>query len=134
MNKHKRRANGTKGFNKKLSLWTCRRIQSFIYYKALVKGIYVVYVNPRGTSRTSPIGGKLAFINYKRVKLSNGYVVTRDLVASWNLALRGLKLLTRDVGPRGSMEAPKAPDQMQPQEGMKGKPVQVLKISIVPKI
>ncbi len=50
----------------------------------------MVYVNPRGTSKTSSIGGKLVFVNYKWVKLPNGYVVTRDIVASWSLALKGL--------------------------------------------
>ena len=134
LNMLKSRANGSKRFNKKLSLWTYRRIQSFIYYKALIEGLDVVYVNPRETSRTSPISGKLAFINYRWVKLPNGHVVTRDIVASWNLALRGLKSLTRDVGLRGFVEAPKAPNQMQTQEGMKGKPIQVSKILIISKI
>jgi hypothetical protein len=31
--------------------------------------------------------------------------------------------ITRDVGLRGSMAALKAPDQMQLQEGMRGKPI-----------
>ncbi len=123
LSKLKGRANGSREFNKKLTLWAYRRIQSYIYYKALIEGIPVVYVNPKGTSRTSPIGDKLVFINYRWVKLPNGHVITRDLVASWNLALRGLNYITRDVGLRGSVEAPKAPDQMQTQEGMKGKPV-----------
>ncbi len=134
LNKLRSKASNSRKFNKKLALWTYSRIQSYIHYKALIEGLNIVYVNPRGTSRTSPLGGKLIFINYRWVKLSNGYIITRDLIASWNLALRGLKLLTRDVGPRGSMAAPKAPDQMQPQEGMKGKPVQVSIISKIPKI
>ncbi len=119
------RANGSRRFNKKLTLWTYRRIQAYIRYKALIEGLNVVYVDPRGTSRTSPLGGKLVSINYRWVKLSNGYIVTRDIIASWNLALRGYKLLTRDVGSRGFVETPKAPDQMQPQEGMREKPVLV---------
>ncbi len=106
LSKLKGRANGSREFNKKLTLWAYRRIQSYIYYKALIEG-----------------GDKLVFINYRWVKLPNGHVITRDLVASWNLALRGLNYITRDVGLRGSVEAPKAPDQMQTQEGMKGKPV-----------
>ena len=134
LNKLRNRINGSKRFNKKLSLWTYRRIQSCIHYKALIKGLNVVYVDPKGTSKTSPLGGKLIFINYRWVKLPNGHVITRDLVASWNLALRGLSLLTRDVGPCGSMAAPKAPNQMQTQEGTKGKPVQVSIITKIPKI
>ena len=78
-----------KNLNKKLSLRTYRRIQSYIYYKALIEGLQVKYVNPKGTSKASPIDGILVFINYYRwVKLPNDIVVTRDIVASWNLALR----------------------------------------------
>ncbi len=98
LNKLRNRANRGREFNKKLSLWTYRRIQSYIHYKALIEGLPVIYINPRGTSRTSPIGGKLTSINYRWVKLPNGHIVTRDIIASWNLALRGLNLLTRDVG------------------------------------
>jgi len=123
LDKLRNRVNGSKKYNKRLSLWTYHRIQSYIYYKALIEGLPVIYVNPKGTSRTSPLGGKLVFINYKWVKLPNGHVVTRDIVASWNLALRGLSLLTRDVGSRGFVDSPKAPNQMQTQEGMRGKPV-----------
>ncbi len=121
LNKLKNRINGSKRFNKKLSLWTYRRIQSYMHYKALIEGLPVVYADPRNTSKTSPIGGELEFINYRWVKLPNGVITTRDIIASWNLALRGLKLLTRDVGHRGSIDAPKAPNQMQTQEGMRGK-------------
>ena len=35
--------------------------------------------------------------------------------------------ITQDVGSRGFVETLNAPDQMQKQEGMKGKPVQVSK-------
>jgi len=118
LNKLRNRANGLRKFNKKLSLWAYHRIQSYIYYKALVEGLPTAFVNPRGSSKTPPIGGKLTFINYKWAKLPNGHIVTRDIVASWNLALKGLNYLTRDVGSRGSVETPKAPDQMQTQEGM----------------
>ncbi len=131
LNKLRNKANGSRRFNKKLSLRTYRRIQFFMHYKALMEGLNVVYVNPRGTSRTSPLGGKLTFIKYRWVKLSYGYIVTRDILASWNLALRGLIFLTRNEGSVVQWKPRKPPDQMQPQEGMKGKPVQV---SIVPKI
>jgi len=134
LNKLRNRANGSRKFNKKLSLWVYHRIQYCIYYKALVEGLPIAFVNPRGSSKTPPIGGKLTFINYKWAKLPNGHIVTRDIIASWNLALRCLKSLTRDVGLRDLMVALKAPDQMQTQEGMKGKPMQVLVVSKMPKI
>jgi len=133
LNKLRIRANGSRRYNKRLSLWTYRRIQTYIYYKALVEGIPVIHADPRNTSKKPPIGRKLTFINYRWAKLPNGHIVTRDIVASWNLALKGLKFLTRDVESRGFVETPKAPNQMQTQEGMKGKPVQVSKISIITK-
>ena len=88
----KGKTNGSSRFNWKMQLWTYRRIQSYIHYKALLEGIPVVYVNPRGTSKTSPVGGKLVFINYRWVKLPNGIITTRDIVASWNLTLRYLRM------------------------------------------
>jgi len=73
-----------------LQLWCYRRVQSYIEYKALVEGIKVVYVDPRGTSKESPNGRPLVFINYRFVKLGNA-ITSRDVIASWNLALRYLK-------------------------------------------
>ena len=110
LDKLRTRSNGSRRFNRKLSLWAYRRIQSYTAYKAFIEGLNVVHVDPRNTSRTSPVGGKLEFINYRWVRLPSGTITTRDLVASWNLALRGLNLLARDVGPRGPVEAPKAPN------------------------
>ena len=130
--KLKNRVNGSKGFNRKLSLWSYRRIQSYIHYKALIEGTPVAYVSAKGSSRESPIGGKLVFINYRWAKLPNGHVVTRDIVASWNIALRGFRLLTQDVGSRGFVEALKAPNQMQTQEGMKENKNEGMKIVIRP--
>jgi len=71
-------------------LWCYRRVQAYTEYKALLKGVRVVYVDPRGTSKESPNGKPLVFINYRFAKLG-GTITTRDVVASWNLALRGLK-------------------------------------------
>jgi len=133
LNKLRARVNGSRKFNRKLGLWVHYRVQSYIYYKALLEGLKVVYVNPRGTSKASPTGGKIVFINYRWVKLPNGHVVTRDIVALWNIALKGLNISTRNVGSRGLMDSPKAPDQMQTQEGMKGKLIQVPKITKIPK-
>ena len=72
-----------------LQLWCYRRVQSFVEYKALAEGIKVLYVDPRGTSKTSPNGKLLKFISYRFVELGDA-ITTRDVVASWNLALRGL--------------------------------------------
>jgi len=124
LNRLRSKASGSKKFNKKLALWTYRRMQAYIHYKALIEGLMVTYVNPKGTSKASPIGDRLVFINYRWVKLPNGVITTRDIVASWNLALKGLKL-ARDVGSRGLVETPNTPDGDEAPNPMKGKPVQV---------
>jgi len=76
------------------SLWCYKRIQMFTEYKAMVYGIKTVYVNPAKTSRRSPNGKKLRFINYRYAILGN-VITSRDVIASWNIALRGLKKLKR---------------------------------------
>ena len=112
LEKLKERANGGKLFWE-LQLWCYRRIQSYIHYKAVAEGIKVVYVDPRGTSKTSPNGKPLKFINYRFAKLGDT-VTTRDVVASWNLALRGLKQMRGSRvtwspdSPRGEAMTPRA--------------------------
>jgi putative transposase len=81
------------------SLWCYKRIQMFTEYKAAFHGIKTVYVNPSKTSRKSPNGKKLKFINYRYVELGS-IVTSRDVIASWNIALRGLKKLKRMRGSR----------------------------------
>jgi putative transposase len=79
------------------SLWCYKRIQMFTEYKAVFHGIKTVYVNPFKTSRRSPNGEKLKFINYRFVELRD-VVTSRDVIASWNIALRGLKKLKQMRG------------------------------------
>jgi putative transposase len=98
------------------SLWCYRRVQMFTEYKAMVYGIKTVYVNPFKTSRKSPNGKKLRFINYRFVELG-GVVTSRDVIASWNIALRGLKKLKRMRGSR-VMLSPDSPAD----EGMRTRP------------
>ena len=131
LNKLRSRANSSRKYNRKLSLWTYRRIQTYTHYKALIDGLPIVFVSPKNTSKTSPLGDELVFINYKWVKLPNGHIVTRDMVASWNLALRGLNLLTRDVGLPGFVEALKALDGDETPNPMRGKPVHYLLVTMV---
>ena len=82
------------GGGKRLSwmkpLWCYQRIQEYTEYKALLEGIKTIYVNPAKTSKKSPNNRKIKFINYRFVELGDT-VTSRDVVASWNLALRGLK-------------------------------------------
>jgi len=69
----------------------------FIEYKAAFHGIKTVYMNSSKTSRRSPNGEKLKFINYRFVELG-GVVTSRDVIASWNIALRGLEKLKQMRG------------------------------------
>jgi transposase len=75
-----------------VQLWCYRRVQEFAKYKALVKGLKTIPVSPRNTSRKSPNGKTLKFLDYKVVELG-GVVTSRDAIASWNIALRGLEKL-----------------------------------------
>jgi len=54
-------------FSWEMQMWCYRRIQSYIEYKALIEGLKVTYVDPRGTSKISPNGKQLRFINYRFV-------------------------------------------------------------------
>jgi putative transposase len=98
------------------SLWCYKRTQMFTEYKAAFHGIKTVYVNPFKTSRKSPNGKKLRFINYRFVELG-GVVTSRDVVASWNIALRGLRKLKRMRGSRVKL-SPDSPAD----EGMRARP------------
>jgi putative transposase len=71
-------------------LWCYQRIQEYTEYKALIEGIKTIYVDPARTSRKPPNGKKIKFINYRFLQLGDT-VTSRDVVASWNLALKGLK-------------------------------------------
>ena len=48
----------TKSMKRRLNVWSFRRLQSFIEYKAKWQGIPVFYINPRNTSRECPICGQ----------------------------------------------------------------------------
>jgi len=46
--------------NRKLHLWSFRRLQLYIGYKAKLEGLPVKYVDPKNTSSLCPVyGGKL---------------------------------------------------------------------------
>jgi putative transposase len=99
LDKLKENGNSSYKLSWEKSLWCYKRIQMFTEYKAMVYGIKTIYVNPFKTSRKSPNGKKLRFINYRFAELG-GVVTSRDVVASWNIALRGLKKLKRMRGSR----------------------------------
>ena len=82
--------NGGRKLSWEKPMWCYRRVQSYIEYKALLEGIKTIYVNPARTSKKAPNGKRVKFINYRFVQLGET-ITTRDVVASWNIALRGLK-------------------------------------------
>jgi len=45
-------------------------------------------------------------LNHRWVILSSGIATTRDIVAAWNLALRGLKRMKGFTGSSGALIAP----------------------------
>jgi putative transposase len=90
LEKIKENNNGGKRLSWMKPMWCYRRIQEYTEYKALIDGIKTIYVNPAKTSRKPPNGKKIKFINYRFLQLGE-VVTTRDVVASWNLALRGLQ-------------------------------------------
>jgi putative transposase len=99
LDKLKENSNNNYKLSWEKSLWCYRKIQMFTEYKAAFHGIKTLYVNPAKTSRKSPNGKKLRFINYRFVELGD-VVTSRDVIASWNIALRGLKKLKRMRGSR----------------------------------
>jgi len=76
----------SKELNRRLSLWPRRKLHQIIVYKALWKGIPVVKVDPRNSSRTCPICGR---IQYSRMGTEFvcecGWHMDRHINASLNL-------------------------------------------------
>jgi hypothetical protein len=93
----------------------------FTEYKAMVYGIKTVYVNPFKTSKKSPNGKKLRFINYRFVELGD-VVTSRDVVASWNIALRGLKKLKRMRGFRVKLSPDSPRNEAMKTQAKRGNP------------
>jgi putative transposase len=80
------RSKRSKELNRRLSMWPRRKLHQIIEYKAQWKGIPVVKVDPRNSSRTCPICGR---IQYSRMgaefKCECGWHLDRHINASINL-------------------------------------------------
>jgi IS605 OrfB family transposase len=72
-----------------LHSWSFGQLQSFIEYKALEKGIPVVYINPRDTSKTCSRCGEIGHRSSFLFSCSCGYSNHADFNASYNISLRG---------------------------------------------
>ena len=97
--------------NGRLHRWSFRKLQSIIEYKAKLKGVKVVFVDPAHTSSLCPIcGEKLSPNGHRVLRCSNcGFEADRDAVGNWNIRLRTLKMWGVTVPP----ESP----PMKPEEG-----------------
>lgn len=90
----------------RLHRWGFRKFQQILEYKAKLNGVEVVYVNPHKMSSLCPIcGRKLSPNGRRRLKCVCGLVADRDVIGSWNIRLRGLRLKT-DVGSSVPPESP----------------------------
>ncbi|AFK22581.1 RNA-guided endonuclease TnpB family protein [Pyrococcus sp. ST04] len=87
--------------NGRLHRWSFRKLQSMIEYKAKLRGVKVVFVNPAYTSSLCPVcGGKLSPNGHRVLKCSNcGFEADRDVVGSWNIRLKALKMWGVTVPP-----------------------------------
>ena len=75
-------------YNKWVHKWAFRQLQGFIEYKALTKGIRVVYVNPRYTSKSCSICHNIETIRHRgfiECKIC-GHCSDSDFGASKNIA------------------------------------------------
>ncbi|WP_456398660.1 RNA-guided endonuclease InsQ/TnpB family protein, partial [Palaeococcus sp. (in: euryarchaeotes)] len=87
--------------NGRLHRWSFRKLQSIIEYKAKLKGVRVVFVNPAFTSSLCPVcGEKLSPNGHRVLKCSKcGFEADRDVVGSWNICLKALKMWGVSVPP-----------------------------------
>jgi IS605 OrfB family transposase len=69
--------------------WAFRQLQQFIEYKALERGIAVVYIDPRGTSKTCSRCGAIGKRQGLSFSCECGYRNHADYNAAYNLSLRG---------------------------------------------
>ncbi|NJE10536.1 RNA-guided endonuclease TnpB family protein [Thermococcus sp. MAR1] len=89
--------------NGRLHRWSFRKLQSIIEYKAKLRGVRVVFVNPAHTSSLCPVcGGKLSPNGHRILKCLNcRFEADRDVVGSWNIRLRALRMWGVPVPPEG---------------------------------
>jgi len=86
--------------NGRLHRWSFRKLQSIIEYKAKLKGVSVVFVDPAYSSSLCPIcGGKLSPNGHRVLKCECGFEADRDVVGSWNIRLKALKMWGVSVPP-----------------------------------
>lgn len=85
-----KRVKASKARRNRLHSWSFAQLRSFVTYKANMRGIQVVAVNPRDTSRTCPSCGTVDKANRKTQAvfscISCGHTGPADFVAATNIA------------------------------------------------
>ena len=88
------RTRGSKRFNRMMSNWAFRQLKDMIIYKADHANVPVIFVDPRGTSKTCPTCGHDSRSNrpdqahFRCIKC--GYQANSDFVAATNISRKGL--------------------------------------------
>lgn len=84
--------------------WAFRQLQTMIEYKALERGIKVVYVDPRNSSKSCSRCGAIGNRQGNSFSCACGYRNHADYSASFNLASRGHALLAgpSSCGPKAT--------------------------------
>jgi len=86
--------------NGRLHRWSFRKLQNIIEYKAKLRGIRVVFVDPSHTSSLCPICGvRLSPNGHRILRCECGFEADRDVVGSWNIRLKALKMWGASVPP-----------------------------------
>jgi putative transposase len=90
--------------------WSFHQLQSLLAYKAEQRGIRVLKVDPRNTSRACPRCGHTEKANRKRQSVFScqacAYTANADYVAATNLCQQGRSLLARPLSDGPSCQPP----------------------------
>ena len=94
------RVRGSKKFNRMMTSWAFRQLTDFVKYKAERVGITVVFVDPRGTSKTCSRCGHSSRSNRPDQShfrcVACGYQLNADLNAARNIAALGSYALPQE--------------------------------------
>lgn len=96
--RHGRRFNGT------LHSWSFYQMENFIAYKARMRGIPLVYVEPKNTSKECSRCGSVGTRTGKKFVCPCGHVDHADANAGFNIALRPPMGVVQSIADRDVME------------------------------